>query len=141
MSWLFFVFMAALMWSCHNVFIKILGEAVPASLAVALFYMVGALTSGLIYVFQSHKIMFHQLHDVKLISFIILAGITIGLTDYFYVTAFSKGAALSLAGPLFGTLGLLLIAAFGVFIFSEGLSLAKIAGFIFASIGIFLLAR
>lgn len=143
MNWLPYIFFAAACWALHNIFIKLLGETVPPALAATLFYAVALLTTASIYFIAPplHKFEISQLYNTKIIITLIMAGITIGLVDFLYVTSLSKGAPLTLAGPLFSTIGLALIALSGVLFFSESLNATKALGFLLAGISVFLLTK
>ena len=117
MSWLFYISLAAFFWGAHNVFIKFVSEDLPPALTASIFYFIALLTTATIYLFSSEKVELSQLQDWKVIVALLLAGVTIGLVDYLYVTGLSKGGSLTLSGPIFSTVGLVLIAAAGIVFF------------------------
>lgn len=142
MSWGFYLVCAALAWALHTGAIKVAGEKIPAAQVTFLFYIFAVLTTLVILVLsRSRPDMALIMQDKKLVIAIALAGITIGLTDYFFLRGLALGAPLSVYAPLFSTVGLGIIALIGVFYFGEAFTLTKFVGFVFAAAGIFLLAR
>lgn len=142
MNWGFYLIAAALMWALHTGAIKVAGEKIPAAQVTFLFYIFAVLTTLVILLLsRARPDMAVILQDKKLVAAIALAGITIGLTDFFFLRGLVLGAPLSVYAPLFSTVGLGLIALIGVFWFGELMTLTKLAGFAFAAVGIFLLAR
>jgi|GEM_PF-2540183 len=144
MTWFYFIFLAATMWSLHNIAIKILGEHLPAAFIATLFYSIAFTTTLLLYWFTERgheKVDWSLLGQPKIFFAIVAAGITIGLTDFFFVSGLARGAPLSLANPTFSTIGLILTVIAGLLLFQEVLTPAKILGMFLAVVSIFLLLR
>jgi len=141
-NWGIYLILAALMWALHTGAIKVAGEKIPAAQVTFLFYIFAVLTTLVILLLsRSRPDLAVIVQDKKLLAAIALAGITIGLTDYFFLRGLALGAPLSVYAPLFSTVGLGIIALIGVFYFGEAFTLTKLVGFAFAAVGIFLLAR
>ena len=142
MMWLTLLISASVSWAIHNIFLKMVGETMPPSIVAACFYVFAILTNLALYLFSPQKSNnLAQQAEIKFLIPLILAGVTIGLVDFFYVTALSKGAPLSLAGPFFSVLSLVLISASGVLFFAESITLFKATGMILAIIGILMVAK
>lgn len=117
---------------------------IPPELFVFLFYIVALITTFFVLMINRTKIdLTPVLQDRKFFIWILGAGITIGLVDFF----FSKGLSVSelpplaIYSPLFTAVGLSVAALIGVLLFQEVLSPMRFAGFICVIVDIFLLAR
>ncbi len=143
MNWLQCVIFAAIAFAIHTGCLKVLGDKLPAALVTCCFYSVALLTTIGIVVFEKiNPSSFTEVLTTRtVIIALVVAGVTIALTDYFFVHGFGLGAPMSLYGPLYSTLGFALIALIGVGFFSETLTASKLAGFAFAAIGFFLMVR
>ncbi len=142
MTWLYYAIAAAVAWAAHVVCLKILGDKIPAALVTFSFYMFALTTTALILAFDKTRIDFQSLIvDWRIFAAVAVAGITIALTDFFFVKGFSFGAPMSVYPPLFTTVGLTLIALAGLVLFAESLTTIKLVGFACAVAGIFLMAQ
>ena len=142
--WILPMTFAAFFWAAHIAFVKMAVVKIPPELLVFLFYIFALITTFLVLTINRTKIdLMPIFQDRKLLVWIIGAGITIGLVDFF----FSKGLSVSeppplaIYSPLFTAVGLSVAALIGVLLFQEALSPLRLMGFIFVVVGIFLLAR
>lgn len=141
-SWLVYIHLAAVTWAGHLLCLKFAGERLPSALVTSVFYVFALLTVFTIYILSTDKAPTKAvMSEPKLLLALIGAGVTIGLTDYFFVTSLAKGGPVSLTTPIFSALGILLVAVLGVLLFKESLTLVKVLGFVFAITGIFLISR
>lgn len=143
-SWVIPLVLASVLWASHVAFIRIAIEKLPAATLTASFYVFALITTIIVLVITRTKVDVGMIvADKKLLASVILAGVTIGLTDFF----FSKGLAgaapppIAIYSPLFTTIALTLIALIGVLVFQENLTPVRVGGFILSVVGIFLLAR
>ncbi|HPQ51231.1 MAG TPA: EamA family transporter, partial [Alphaproteobacteria bacterium] len=72
---------------------------------------------------------------------LIFAGVTIGLTDFFFVKSLNLGADASIALPILSAGAAVLVTILGFLIFKESLSFYKLAGIVLAISGIFLIHK
>lgn len=140
--WYAYLFIAALMWAVHVGALKVLGEKLPAAQITFIFYFFALLTTLVVLLIERQKIDTATLTaNHKYILWLAVAGISIGLVDYFFVKGLAFGAPISIYSPLFSTVALSLIALIGIIFFAEVFTLSKAAGFALACLGFFLLVR
>jgi multidrug transporter EmrE-like cation transporter len=142
--WIIPMTFAAFFWAAHIALVKMAVVKIPPELLVFLFYIIALITTFFVLMINRTKIDLTPIfQDRKLLVWIVGAGVTIGLVDFF----FSKGLSISsppplaLYSPLFTAIGLSVAALIGVLVFQEALSPLRLAGFVMCIIGIFLLAR
>lgn len=141
MSWLSYILLASLGWAAHIISLRLLGDRLPATATTFLFTGLSLLTVGLIMAWQKQTISWEQAVQPTTLALLFVAGIAIGLTDYWVVSAYANGGKLSVAGPIFSVLGLSVMSLFGIMALSEGITVLKLIGFVFAAISIILLNR
>ena len=140
--WQLYLGLGASAWALHMAFIKVVADKLPAAQITFLFYVVALATTGLILLFSRSKPDFAALAgNPKLLLLLAGAGLTIGLTDYFFTKGLALGADVSTYAPLFSTIGLVLIALIGMLWFGEVLTATKILGIALCAAGFFLLVR
>jgi drug/metabolite transporter (DMT)-like permease len=143
MNWLTYTLLASLCWTGHLTAIKFIGDKLHPALTTATYYIVAFAVSVGFYFFTSKEKLGEQslITDYKMIGAIICAGTALGLTNYFFVTAISKNAPLSMGFPIYSATCILLAALVGVAFFSESITFVKLAGFALIITGSFLIVK
>ncbi len=140
--WYLYLTLSATAWALHVGALKYMGDRLPAAQIVFLFYLCALLTTGIILFASRQRIDFTAIAaQPRLVLALIMAGVTIGLVDFFFVKGLALGAPISIYTPLFTTVGLTLITLIGVFYFTETMTATKLLGFACAAVGFFLMAR
>ena len=140
--WQLYLGLSASMWAIHLAFIKVAADKLPAAQVSFIFYLAGLATTLVLLGIERNKIDTAALAaNPRLLAVLIGAGITIGLTDYFFTKGLAFGADISTYTPLFSTIGFVLITLIGMFWFGEALTATKVAGIVLCAAGFFLLVR
>jgi len=141
MNWILCVVLAVVCLSAHYLSLKVLGGSFPALVVAPIMYVFGLLTLSIIYISSNTTFNWSDLISVKTIFFLAVAGITIGLTDFFVVKAINLGGEISSISPMLVGSTAALVAVSGYLIFSESLSVLKISGIVLAIIGTVLIHK
>lgn len=140
MNWLTFGFLAAGCFGFYNVFIKL--SADKLSPTIALMFIAGtsfiiAVVATIIFKLTGQDLVINK----NALIFPILAGVSTGIAEIFYLFMYSKNAPVSIGTP-FVLAGTMLVAVlFGALILKEGLPAIKIAGIVITIVGLFILSR
>jgi drug/metabolite transporter (DMT)-like permease len=141
-TWVISLLMASTMWVAHVVFIKMAVAKMPTVVLVFSYYGVAFLTAAILLFVQKPTVDVSAfLQDRGLVVAVLLAGVTIVLTDYFVARGLSLGGPLSLYMPLFTTISITLIALVGFLFFQETMTWSRLVGLLLSCLGIFLLTR
>jgi transporter family protein len=136
--WFIAALVAALAYGLHNIFTKIAAGHISDALGAFLLEITASVCI-LLYIFflitTNEKFNFTS----RGVIFSIIAGICVGVGTVLYFYIFSHGGALSIAGPLVISGGVLLMAVAGIVFFKESVSFAKIMGIALCLIGIWML--
>jgi multidrug transporter EmrE-like cation transporter len=141
MIWLYSVVAAMLSFTVHALVIKALGEKFPPSLVAAVFYTFAVLFLYGLYAYERPKFEWTELAQVKVVTLLIVAGVTIALTDFFFVKSINEGAPISIALPILqgGSVALVCIGSF--VLFKEDFNLWKTLGILMTVGGIILINK
>ena len=132
---------ASFAFSIHIFSVKILGETIPPVFIATIFLFIATLTTGTIYLLGNETLSLQELVNGKTILLLVLAGVTIGLTDFWVAKSYVEGAPLSLGYPVFGTVSTFLLVGAGFIFMKEHLSYEKIIGIFLAVISFYLLSK
>lgn len=140
MHWIIFAILASFGFGFYNLFIKI--SADKLSPTIALMFIAGtsfmvAVISTLVLKFTGHSLTISK----SAILFPMLAGLSTGVAEIFYLTMFTKNSPVSIGGPLVLSATLLMTVLLGIVVLREGVTTTKIAGILITMIGIIILAR
>jgi multidrug transporter EmrE-like cation transporter len=141
MIWVYSVIAALLSFTIHALAIKALGEKFPPSFVAPVFYTFAVIFLYGIYAIERPKVDMAEVMQVKIMLPLILAGVTIALTDYFFVKSLNQGAPLSLALPLLQGGSVALICIGGIVLFKEDFNLWKALGILMTICGIALIYK
>lgn len=141
MTWTFSIFISVICFSTHIIALRLLADKLPASLITPAFYSFAIFVLFAYFFIEKPKFEFSQLSQGYILIPIVLAGITIALTDLFLVKSLSLDADVSVAMPiLLGGSTALALCLSAVF-FQEVISFSKIIGVLLAITGIFLIYK
>jgi len=140
MTWITFAILAVTSFGFYNLFVKLTADKLSPT--IALMFIAGtsfvvATIATLIFKFTGQSLTFSK----NAILFPILAGISTGVAEIFYLFMFTKNAPLNVGTPF--VVGGTIVAAviLSLFILKEPLSAVKIAGILMALTGLILLTR
>lgn len=140
MNWIAFAILAASGFGFYNLFTKI--SADKLSPTIALMFIAGtsfsvAVVSTLILKFTGHNLTITK----SALIFPILAGLSTGIAEIFYLIMFTKNSPVSIGTPFVLSATLLITTLLGIIVLREGITAAKIAGIMITVVGLIILAR
>lgn len=141
MIWLYYMIAAAITMAIHVTSVKALGMKISPVFTATIFLFVGGFTTLAIGFFKRAELNFSELYDTKIIVLCLIAGVSIGLTDFFVASSYANKAPLTLGYPIFASASAILLGIAGLLIFKEVLTLTNILGIACALLGIFLIVR
>ncbi len=141
MVWLYYMIAAAVMMAIHISCVKALGTRISPIFTATIFLFVGGLTTLTIGFFKRGELEISQLYDVRVIILCVLAGVSIGFTDFFVASSYAHKAPLTLGYPVFASVSAILLGIAGMLLFKEMLTITNVLGIACALVGIFLIVR
>lgn len=142
MTWGLSILLSTTMYAAHILAIKVLGERFSSSFVTPAFYVVAVSLLGGIYLIERPKVDWSALAaQPGIMIAIAVAGITIAMTDFFFVKSLNLGAEASIAMPLLVGGGTAMVAILGCLLFQESMSLYKIAGIACVILGVTLINK
>jgi len=139
MNWLLFAVLSAIAFALYNVFIKLAALKVNPIVGTFALQLAAALLGLLAYSilkFGGKEIMITSTG----LTYAIVAGIFVGVAEILFFMMFTKGVDLSIGLSLVTAGSVLIAAIIGILFLGESISTIKIAGAIFAILGVVLLA-
>lgn len=141
MIWVYSVLAALASLTVHVLITKALGEKFPPIVVTSIFYSFAVLFLFGLFAIERPKVEWGEVLQLNIIALLVLAGVTIALTDYFLVKSLNQGAPLSLALPLLQGGSVALISIGGIILFKEDLNLWKVLGILLTIGGIALIYK
>lgn len=128
MNWITSIFLAMICLVGHVLAVRALSVRIPPAILTPAFYTVAvAVLYGLFFTTRS-PIPWDEFSSWRAILLLVAAGLTIGLTDFFFVQSMNLGASTAAAMPILFGGSTMIVAVLGVILFREDLSLAKSLG-------------
>lgn len=125
----------------HVLAVRLLGEKFPSSFITPAFYSVAFAMLLLLFWWEKPRLDWTQISQTGVLLPLVIAGVTIGLTDFFFVKSLNLGADASVAMPILVGGSAVFIALFAALLFGEALTLAKIFGIALTISGLFMIYR
>lgn len=141
MTWTTSIALAVLCLSSHMIAVKFLGEKFPAPLVTASFYTFALVTLYLVYAVMRPEVEWQSFLTTKTFVLLAIAGVTIGLTDFFFVQSIGQGASVSVALPLLLAGSATAVAIIALLFLGELASAYKIMGIALCIAGIVLINK
>ncbi len=140
MNWIAFAMLSAISFGFYNFFTKL--SADKLSPTIALMCIAGtsflvATISTVVFKISGQELTFSR----EALWLPILAGISTGIAEIFYLYMFTKDAPLNLGNPMVVGVTMLIAVLLGVIFLKEPLSVSKIAGICLIIAGAILLIR
>lgn len=141
MNWGTSVSVATICYTSHLIAIKFLGDKLPSSAVTPTFYIFAMMTLCAVFFIEKPRVELGALTSLSTIIPIVIAGVTIALTDYFFVKTLNLEVPISVALPLFLGVGTILTCLFSYVLFKEQFTLTKALGILLTISGIFLINK
>ena len=141
MTWIMCVLVSITCLATHILAVRALGDKLPAAFVTPAFYTVALFVLYVVAVIEKPRVDWQAITQPNLLLPLILAGITIGLTDLFFVKSLGLGATAAVAMPILLAGSTVLVAVLSVLIFKDHLTMQKIVGIALALGGLVLIYR
>ncbi len=139
MTWLHFALLTALFYGIFDIFVKQASDKLHGGTAAFIANVVAAVVA-LIYIFYAQS-RGEPVWDIKPggWTYILLAGVAVGLVSITFIKVFSAGANLSIGIPVVRVGAVIIASLFGVLFLKEGISTQYLLGAVLSMIGLYLL--
>ncbi|MCB1551298.1 MAG: EamA family transporter [Alphaproteobacteria bacterium] len=141
MTWTISILISVVMFTGHILAVRYVGEKFPSTFVTPAFYTFALVMLYTLFFIDRPKFEWGEVAQPSVLIPLIFAGVTIGLTDFFFVKSLNLGADASIALPILSAGAAVLVTILGFLIFKESLSFYKLAGIVLAISGIFLIHK
>jgi transporter family protein len=139
-TWFWYAVGAAVLYGAHQIFTKLAADHISDGLGGFVVEGSAALTILVYLAFLKFGGNWNQTFTPPGVYYSVLTGICVGVGTIFFFLLFQKGGPLS-AVPMILAGGAAIMAVAGIFFFKETPSVARMAGIVFAIVGLFLLRK
>lgn len=141
MIWLYSILAAMASFTVHALTVKALGERLSPAFLTPAFYTFAVIILYALFLWQRPKVDWGEVAAPATLIPIIIAGVTIGLTDFFFVRSLNQGAPISVAIPILLGGSTVLITLISAYLFKESINMWKVLGVLMTVGGIYLVYK
>lgn len=135
MSWIFLAIIASVFFGFYNYFSGKTGQLSNPLLASFILYLSATIFTFLVMIFSRINISKDQIFSNGA-KFALLAGLTAGIADIFYLLIFNRKVNISIVLPTVFTLTTIIGSFLGILLEKEDISLTKILGISLSIVGV-----